>query len=222
VPYGVNMGETVVLPYLREMGLAQLDTLIISHPDLDHSAGASDIVSALKVDRLRYGGTGPVGLAGRPCVAGEAWRWPEGAVFQFLSPAHESTSSSNNSSCVLQVEVGDYRFLLPGDVESDRERVIARYWGDALHSDWLLAAHHGSKTSSSPTLLKRIRPGTVVISSGYANRFGHPHPRVLQQLDSRGAMVWSTANSGALTFEITPGEAVRVRPHRSVSPRYWM
>ena len=223
VPDGVNLGQTVVLPYLRQMGLARLDTLVISHPDLDHSAGAADIINVMGVDRLRYGGSGPTGLAGRHCVAGEAWRWPDqGAVFQFLSPAHESTSSSNNSSCVLQVEIGDYRFLLPGDVESDRERIIARYWGDALHSDWLLAAHHGSKTSSSPTLLKRIRPGTVVISSGYANRFGHPHPRVLQQLDATGVMIWSTASSGALTFEIVPGEAIRVRPHRSVSPRYWM
>lgn len=222
VPDGRNLGESVVLPYLREMGLSRLDTFVISHPDLDHSAGAAGIISALTVERLRYGGAGPAGLAGRPCEAGEAWRWPEGPVFQFLSPARESVPSSNDSSCVLQVEVGGYRFLLPGDIENGRERTVAQYWGDALANDWLLAAHHGSKTSSSPTLLKRITPGIVVISSGYANRFGHPHPKVLRQLDSTGAIILSTASSGALTFEITPERALRVYQQRRLTRRYWM
>ena len=86
----------------------------------------------LPVDRLRFGGDGLQYGRGRPCIAGESWRWPGGQVFQFLSPALETTRSSNDSSCVLQIEVGDYRFLLPGDIDSERERTLVRYWGETL------------------------------------------------------------------------------------------
>jgi competence protein ComEC len=221
-PKGLNMASMAVLPYLQQQGITSLNTLVISHPDLDHSAGTAVILDTMAVERFRFGGVGPGVGEGRPCVAGEAWRWPGGQVFQFLSPALETPYSSNDSSCVLQVQVGDYRLLLPGDIEEDRERTLVRYWGEDLDSDWLLAAHHGSRTSSSLALLKRVRPKAAVISSGYANRFGHPHPLVIRRLHDRGVKVFSTASGGALEFELVRGQALRIEAFRQIERRYWM
>ena len=179
-PAGANMATTVLLPWLRRQGVNELDTLVISHPDNDHSAGAGTLLAALPVGRLYRGGQVPGLAGGRPCVAGQAWRWPGGQTFRFLSPAGSSTGSSNDNSCVLQIAAAGHRLLLAGDVESAVERDLVRYWGDALASDWLLVAHHGSRTSSTYALLKTVRPATAVISSGYANRFGHPHPDVVE------------------------------------------
>jgi competence protein ComEC len=221
-PDGVNIGSMAVLPYLRQEGVASLDTLVISHPDVDHSAGTSVILSAMTVDRFRYGGAGPGVAQGRPCIAGESWRWPGGQVFQFLSPAQETLRSRNDSSCVLQIQVGKYRLLLPGDIENERERTLVQYWGEELSSNWLLAAHHGSRTSSSSTFLKRVQPEAAVISSGYANRFGHPHPSVIQRLDEQRVKTLSTATEGALDFEVVPGQALQINAYRSSRRRYWM
>jgi competence protein ComEC len=228
-PEGVNMGTLAVLPFLQQQGITSLDTLIISHPDLDHSAGTAVVHNALAVGRFRYGGvatdgagTGPLGVVGRPCVAGEAWRWPGGQVFQFLSPAQEIPRRSNDSSCVLQIEVGNYRLLLPGDIEADRERTLVQFWGDELLSDWLLAGHHGSKTSTTPTFLKRVRPQTAVISSGYANRFNHPHASVVARLQQQHVTILSTAAAGALAFNVAPGQALRISAYRDSVRRYWM
>ena len=221
-PDGVNMGSMAVLPYLQRQGINSLNTLVISHPDLDHSAGTAVILGAMKVERFRYGGDGPGVGEGRPCIAGESWRWPGGQVFQFLSPALETSYSTNDSSCVLQLQVGDYRILLPGDVEEERERTLVQYWGEELRSDWLLAAHHGSRTSSSPALLKRAQPTAAVISSGYANRFGHPHPLVIQRLRERGIRIFSTASDGALEFKVVPGQPLQFDAFRVREQRYWM
>ena len=49
-----------------------------------------------------------------------------------------------------------------------------------------------------------------MISSGYANRFGHPHADVVARLWAEGATVYGTAGGGALEFEFAPGEPVRV------------
>lgn len=221
-PDGMNMASMVILPFLRLQGINALDTLVISHADLDHSAGVMDLLAAMPVDRMRYGGDGLQYGSGRPCIAGESWRWPGGQVFQFLSPALETISSTNDGSCVLQIEVGDYRFLLPGDIGQERERTLVRYWGEKLQSDWLLAAHHGSKTSSSLTFLKHARPESVVISSGYANRFGHPHPSVTQRLKDAEVSLYHTATEGALEFQLVSGQALKISAYRRIGRRYWM
>ena len=221
-PAGSNMTTSVVLPYLRRQGIAALDTLVISHPDTDHSAGAKNLLDAMPVGRLRYGDRIAGVPGGQYCVSGEAWRWPGGPSFQFLSPALESHLASNDRSCVLQMEVGSYRLLLVGDIERGRERELVRYWGRNLRQDWLLVAHHGSATSSTQTLLKVMRPGMAVISNGYANRFGHPHPDVQRRLRHVGARVLSTAENGALEFEFAPGEAPRVSRYRQEKRRFWM
>ncbi|MEZ5502619.1 MAG: ComEC/Rec2 family competence protein [Halioglobus sp.] len=221
-PDGANLATTTILPYLRLHGIAELDTLVISHPDLDHRAGAPAILRALRVNRLRYGGEDLWSGKGRPCNAGESWRWPGGQVFRILSPEPQAQDDSNDSSCVLQVLIGEYRLLLPGDIEANRERTLAQYWGDQLRSDWLLASHHGSRTSSSQTFLKRVAPQWVVISSGYANQFGHPHPGVVQRLQAHNIHILSTALDGALEFELQPGQSMRVKPYRRRAQRYWM
>ena len=221
-PEGGNMGALVVLPYLRARGVSSLDTVVISHPDLDHSAGIDTIRDALPVARYRYGGKPVTTSGGRPCLAGEAWRWPGGQTFQFLSPAAEPPARSNNSSCVLQVQVGSFRILLPGDIEEDQERALVQYWRGDLYADWLLVAHHGSRTSSSGTFLKYVHPATAVVSSGYANRFGHPHPTVVRRLEGLEASILGTSTEGALEFTVSAGENCRVIAHRRRARRYWM
>jgi competence protein ComEC len=108
-----------------------------------------------------------------------------------------------------------------GDVEKDRERMLVQYWGDQLHSNWLLAAHHGSKTSTTGTFLKRVQPELAIISSGYANRFRHPHASVVERLSRHGVKILSTANSGALEFGFAPSEPMQVTAYREAERRYW-
>jgi competence protein ComEC len=221
-PAGANIASSVILPYLRHRGISALDTFIVSHADADHSAGSGTVLRALPVRRLLLGDTAPLPAAGRRCLAGESWRWPGGVSFRILSPADEPALAGNDSSCVLQIRVGDYRLLLPGDIGAERERTLVRHWGDALRSDWLLAGHHGSRTSSSHTFLKTVRPSVAVFSSGYANRFGHPHPAVLRRLRERGVRIFSTSDSGALEFQFSAGRPVAVTAWRELHPRFWM
>ncbi len=65
-------------------------------------------------------------------------------------------------------------------------------------------------------------PKAAVISSGYANRFGHPHPLVIQRLHDRGVKVFSTASDGALEFEVVPGQPLQIEAFREIERRYWM
>ena len=219
---GPNMATRVILPLLRSEGLTALDTLIVSHPDLDHSAGQHAIIAAVDVNRLRYGGEPAQTLPGLPCVAGEAWRWPAGPIFQFLSPAVAVPLKRNNASCVLMVTVAGSRLLLPGDIERAQERGLVEYWGRALDADWLLAGHHGSQTSSSWPWLKFSSPSTVIVSSGYANRFGHPHADIVVRYRALDIEVLETSRAGALRLEFVPAQSPAVTLWRDRKRRYWL
>ncbi len=220
IPGGHNAARSVVLPLLRKRGIRELDTFVISHGDSDHAAGTADVLDALPVARLRHGPlVSPA--TGRPCRSGEAWRWPGGVRFRFLSPAVGPVGNSNASSCVLQLTWGEHVLLLAGDIEAAQERALAEYWRDALAADWLLAPHHGSNTSSSHLLLKYVRPAHLLVGNGYVNRFGHPHPAVVERAAAHGARVHETARRGAIGLALHADGTVEWQFYRDLYRPHW-
>ena len=76
-------------------------------------------------------------------------------------------------------------------------RHASNHWIAGLEEVELLkVAHHGSGHSSSSAFLQRVSPEIAVVSCGLDNRYGHPDPETLQRLQSAGAMVFRTDQSG--------------------------
>ncbi|MFT6051474.1 MAG: competence protein ComEC [Halioglobus sp.] len=220
-PKGNTMASAVVLPFLRYRGVETLQTLMISHPDNDHSAGVAHIQQAMPVEELLVGGD-PLNFVGsKPCLSGAAWQWSSAVRFQILSPSSWRGESSNNSSCVLMLHAGDFRMLLAGDIDTKREQELVLYWGDTLRGSVLLASHHGSLSSSSSAWLKATQPQTLVFNNGYLNRFGHPHPVVVERTKQYSQLQYSTSLGGALTIMIPQTGEPQLVSHREAHPRYW-
>ncbi len=222
-PNGSNMASMVILPFLRSRGVEALDTLVVSHADNDHSAGINTLIQSMPVGQLLVSGEvlATTALA-RQCRAGEAWRWPSGVSFQILSPAGSQGLSSNNGSCVLQVHIGGLGVLLPGDIDARREKDLLRYWRKSMHSTVLLAAHHGSLSSSSLSWLKFVQSKYAVFSSGYLNQFGHPHTKVSERYHTVGAHTFSTAIDGAVEIWFHRDGTIGVTSYRALMHPYWM
>jgi DNA internalization-related competence protein ComEC/Rec2 len=216
-----DAGSRIVAPYLRHLGVRQLD-LMISHADLDHAGGAQSIATAFRVDRLIVGETlDTLPGAGELCRQGQSWQ-EDSVTFTIVWPPEDHRLSGNNSSCVLLVEVptedGVARLLLPGDVDRSVERKLLEVLADPV--DWVLAPHHGSNSSSSYRLLYRLRPQHVVFSAGYKNRYGHPHPKVEQRYAEMGTASYNTATDGALVFTWRP-DGLEVAKAREQRVRLW-
>lgn len=92
--------------------------------------------------------------------------------------------------------------LLTGDVEGEGERELLRELQKRGIRDITLlkAAHHGSRYSSKKDFLEQLSPDFAVISCGRDNRYGHPHPELLQRLRECGAQTLQTPRSGAVTL----------------------
>jgi competence protein ComEC len=77
--------------------------------------------------------------------------------------------------------------------------------GSELDSTILLVPHHGSRTSSSKAFVQAVAPTISIVSCGWRNRFGFPHPDVLARYEAIGSRIFRTDINGAVH--------VRLRPH---------
>ena len=156
-----------------------------------------------------------------PCRAGVAWEW-DGVRFEMLHPdmrAYAGRTRANSRSCVLRIASAHGVALLTGDIEAvDENALLAN--GSPLAADILLVPNHGSKTSSTVAFVDAVRARHVLVAAGYRNRFGHPHPQVLERYEASGAQVWRTDLDGAISLRLDPDELV-VSGYRFQAPRYW-
>lgn len=226
----LNAGDRTLLPMFRAMGVKQLDVLMISHQDTDHVGGAEAIIRQMPVARLvssldashalrQQPGTLGLSVPHAACEAGMRWQW-DGVQFEVLHPgapayAHRDELSPNAISCVLKVSAAGVggasgrSALLTGDIESAQEAELvahdAGHFAGYLRSTVLVAAHHGSQTSSTAGFLQAVGPEQVVIQVGRRNRYGHPSPSVLARYGAMGlnwvaspacgAFVWSSGEA---------------------------
>lgn len=211
---GRDAGASVVVPALKRMGVAELDMLVASHGDTDHAGGVASVLRAMPVETALAGEPVP-DLAAASCRAGLEWEW-DGVKFTVLHPPfgldataehQHDAPKSNDSSCVLLIETQTAIALLPGDIERGVERKL-----DVPPLDFLLVAHHGSATSTSPSFIADAQPRVAVVSAGFDNRFGHPHAEVMERLRDTGANIVNTAHSGTVQWSsASPDGALRAR-----------
>lgn len=226
-----DIGARVVEPALWALGIQRLDWLAVTHGDVDHAGGAPSVLRDMRPREVWEGVPVPrdvrmQSLRARAHDDGAVWRrlatghnFEVGSVLvEILNPPlpdWERRDNRNDDSVVMRVNFGQVSLLLTGDVERAAE--------DGLSVDrtarlrLLSAPHHGSRTSSTPGLLKRLLPHAVFVSAGRANTFGHPAPDVLARYERLGVEVFRTDLDGAITIE-TDGRVVFVS---TTSGRSW-
>ncbi|MDW5376919.1 DNA internalization-related competence protein ComEC/Rec2 [Halomonas sp. HP20-15] len=183
------------------------DAVIVSHSDRDHAGGIAALGELHHVARwyspgVAASGADALGVEDRACRAGGHWRW-DGVEFRFLGPpagADLAGRASNDRSCVLLVEAGGQRLLVSGDAGAEVERRLAETLPGPVSV--LVAGHHGSRSSSSPSWVAASRPRHVVFSAGRDNPHGHPAASVVRRFRDAGSCLWNTATDGAVTFQL--------------------
>jgi competence protein ComEC len=216
-PSGFDLGAAVVLPSIVATGARRLDTMVVSHSDMDHRGGMASVLGGVNVARIFESRPARVrsGIS-QACVAGVGWQW-DGVTFKFLSPAMDARAANDNDgSCVLEISNARERALLPGDISQSVERTLLR---ETRPVRLLFAPHHGSNSSSSNAFVRLLNPDVVFVSAGKGNRYHHPHAAVVGRYRAIAARLHVTGLAGALVWDSQ--KPLAVETYRHDRGAYW-
>jgi len=206
-----------------------IDLVVLTQPHADHVTGLVEVLQGYEVQQV----IGP-GIAYNSAIyqhwlksvtdkeikyrkthAGQEIDLGDGIKLEMLNPPTsllQGTSNDvDNNGVVLRLSWDKVSFLFTADIGQEAEwHLIAQRAN--LKSTVLKVAHHGSLTSTSPELLAVVDPEVAAISVGADNRFGHPHPEVINRLTERleSDRIYLTSEHGTIEF-ITDGEKLWVK-----------
>ena len=225
---GADSGNRILVPSLRAMGIGNLDGLILTHDDTDHTGGAASVMQTMPIEWLSSSLPAKHRLLQqmtdkRRCKDGQSWLW-DGVNFEMLHPDAASYAlpkiRDNNRGCVMRISIGDQHILLTADIEKESEQQLLKKHADKLPATLLVVPHHGSKTSSTDKFIAAVKPHYAVFTVGYRNRFGHPRQEILQRYADSGSTLLRSDEDGAILIEMN-AQGLQVERYRKTHRHYW-
>lgn len=212
-----------IVSLLRERNVQKLDYLLVTHPHRDHIYAVPEIINRFGVDEVLMGDfeVETVGtktfqrvldaleakdlLLTRP-APGETYELGNTSFLILANDDSEETAAEelNDCSIGLMLTDGFHRFLFYGDGEKKMEKTLLESGAD-LECDVLMAAHHGSNSSTKKEILKAVQPEIAVISCGIDGdgEVQEPSKKVLKRLQEAGVSVYRTDENGTVTVTST-------------------
>jgi len=213
---GLEDASSNVCKALNKYNIDELDVLLITHLDFDHTGSVAKLTELYKVTNLilpelsveSEGLTAAEIAINRVAKSGgEIYTAKQGMNFEIgkfeitVLAAFENMNEENNRSVITMAELAGKKFLFTGDMEAKCERAFLKEGLD-FKCDVLKVAHHGSASSSIEDFLNEAKPKYAAISVGADNPYGHPHKEVLARLDEMNCEIYRTDLNGNIIFTV--------------------
>ena len=202
-----STANNIIIPYLKSIGIKQIDYLISTHGDYDHMGEAINLVNNFKVEKVIFNCGEFNELEQELIKVLNKKKIPYYACIKELDMDdnklyflnNKDYGNENDNSSVIYTELNNHKFLFMGDAGVEvEEDLIDKY--NLQDIDVLKAGHHGSKTSSSKSFIDEINPKYSIISVGKNNRYDHPNDNVLDNL--KNSKIYRTDKDGSIMFNI--------------------
>ena len=205
----ISNAQRTLIPYLKSRGVAKIDQLILTNTDKEHVGDLLEVTKAFHVGEILVskGSLTQKDFVAelqatqtkvRSVTAGE--NLPIfGSQLEVLSPS-KMGDGSYDDSLLLYGKLLDKHFLFTGNLKEKGEKDFLKQYPN-LEVDVLKAGQHGSKTSSSPAFLEKLKPQITLISVGKNNRAKLPHQETLTRLEVIKSKIYRTDKQGAIRFK---------------------
>jgi len=171
-----DVGNRIIIPFLKKKGISRLDAIIISHSDIDHINGVIEIAKRLKVDKVRANenffehlkksSSGPAGMLYESLSdSGLTIKefndnndvklrikklWPD------ESAANNPELEDNDKSLVILIEFAGKKVLLCSDIEKFAQKKLLQLYPE-LTAEIIFVPHHGSANTLEENFLLQTK-----------------------------------------------------------------
>jgi len=194
-----------------------IDVVIATHPDADHIGGLPLVLARYDVELFLMPEVAADSTVARALFDELADRGTQAyyvrrgmmialddelsTTFMILFPDRPTSNWKTNAASVIgRLQIGERSMLFTGDAPSSVENFLVAADAKHMDVDILKVAHHGSKTSTSESLLRAATPALALVSAGTGNRYGHPAPEVTSRISRFGASIISTQTAGTYSL----------------------
>ena len=199
-----KMAQNEVVPFLQREGVTNLTGIFVSHFDIDHCGGLTEILENFETDTVYIADTADVGAvqyeflqyanARNICVIPllkDDVVQTDTIVFTTLYPAECAKDNHNESCLVIRADGTDCSAIFTGDLEKDNLL-------QNCDVDILKVSHHGSANGSTESFIRNCSPDVAVISLGLNNVHGFPKEEVTERLYKQTAHIYRTDLHGTV------------------------
>jgi competence protein ComEC len=212
-------------PFLRTRGCTQVETMILTHSDLDHVNAAAQVAQVYDVREVLIGGRfralaqdNPTAesllrsleaLDATPRVVAPGQHLPLARDVELevlWPPPNGDPITSNDSAIVAKVHYREHTILITGDIQEVAQRALLQN-PEQLKADVLIAPHHGSSESTTEDFVAAVDPQFIISSNdrtltGKQRRFERLiHKRPLFRTNECGAITVHLPESGTVWVE---------------------
>lgn len=182
----VDIAKETLIPFFKKNQIYDIDLLITTHDDFDHSGAVNSLIENFTVKRYEKD------YKSFPITIGNL-------TLTNYNIYPELWNEENDRSLVIGFATYNYHYLIMGDAPKKIENRILKDHA-SLTCDILKVGHHGSNTSSGDAFIKYLSPKVGVISCGKKNRYGHPHSEVVAILNKYKVLIRRTDLEGTITY----------------------
>ena len=195
-----------IVNFLKSQNIDEIDYLIETHSDDDHSGGIERILHDLNVKQIYMPKSAILKSEIKDEVSINTFSNLEQiynlekATWKVLSVDNSETVSENkdnDTSIVIQLNYENNKFLFMGDATNSVEKQLLNK-NKLEKIDVLKVGHHGSNSSSSQSFLNAILPTYSIISVNNSEYSKHPSTETLKRLNSINSEIYRTDEKGTI------------------------
>jgi len=226
--YRSDVGRRIIAPFLDYQGTNSIDTIFISHNDVDHINGIPEIAEYCRVGRICandgfFDKADQWGTAAflSDClneIGHKIERLDDNknlnnrAIITTLWPSkkirYDDQLSDNNKSLVSLIEFAGRKILLCSDIEQFPQRELMRLY-PGLKADIVVVPHHGSVNTLEPDFLESLDADILICSCSQSQYRSANHISPNPFDDSHTAKTFYTYRDGTVTVSVDENGTIR-------------
>ena len=222
-----DVGKNVLLPYLLDKRITNIDYIMISHFDTDHCKGFEYVLENIKVKNVIISKQSEASENFKQIMKiirkkrinliivqkGSKIKIDNFTTVNIISPQSENIADNmNDNSIVAKLEAYNFSILFTGDASEKIEKELIKEKIN-LKSDILKVSHHGSRTGTSEEFLKSVKPKIALIGVGENNKFGHPTEDVIKRLTENKVKIYRSDTDGEISIKIKKNKNIKIKKH---------